>query len=75
MKKLALLIVTVGIVGLSSCTKNSCKTCSFSTTNYEVCNDGITHTVNGVKVADYDLGSKTKEEHISNLETDGYTCK
>jgi hypothetical protein len=76
MKKLALIIAVVGMIGLSSCAKSGTE-CSQTTLGvkqtYTIDDGKVEWCVVGV-CQDLDLGGETEADYIAGLEDQGYTC-
>lgn len=75
MKKTLLLLAIAGIIGITSCGKDSCKTCSMGTVKYEVCEDGVTGSVAGVKTQKVSLNGQSVDDYVADLKASGFSCK
>lgn len=76
MKKSLLLFALAGIIGISSCGKNGCKTCTQLTMKYEICEDGVEYYAAGVKISSAPLNSgQSVNDYAEHLESSGFKCK
>lgn len=75
MKKLLLIFVIAGIISVSSCSKDACKSCTFEDMRYEICDDSIDYYENDVKIQTSSLNGKPIKEFSDHLEDVGYKCK
>lgn len=75
MKKSLLILAVAGVFFISSCTKKGCQVCTLLTLRYEVCEDGVTYSVNGIKTGTTSLNGTTVADYAADLEASGYNCK
>ena len=68
--KNAILVLTIAFVGLISCNKNKCVTCTNDTESLEICDDSnLTYSdPNGYPIDDFD-------DLVQSLENIGYDCQ
>jgi len=75
MKKSLLLFGLAGLFFITSCSKKGCQTCSLLTIKYEICEDEVTTSVNGIKTGTTPLNGVSVEDYAADLESAGYSCK